>query len=158
MALIMVAVIAISQLLWVIATTAVSWLANYDFPLDNDYSYLKDWLSSLTINIISFALLYFAFVGLYRWVPKTRVRWREALIGAAFATLTMLIASRVYIWYLGSSFASERVIYGSLGTTLGVIIFFYINAWIVLFGAHLTSAVGYCINQKRAAQPGGRTD
>jgi membrane protein len=143
MAIIMVAVIALSQFLWVIVSTIVSLIARIDLPIDMDLSYIKHWLTDLTINGITFSLLFFAFVGLYRWVPKTTVRWREALLGATFSTLATLIASRVYIRYLNSDLASSWSFYGTLGTTLGVIVFFYINAWIVLFGAHLSSAVAY---------------
>jgi len=141
MAIIMVVVIALSQFLWVIATTIVSVIARIELPGQYDQEIIKSWLTNLTINTISFALLFFAFAGLYRWVPKIKVRWREALLGATFATLAILIASRIYIWYLNSGLAGSHTIYGSLGTTLGVIVFFYINAWIVLFGAHLSSAV-----------------
>lgn len=143
MAIVMVVVIALSQFLWVIATTIVSMIARIELPGQYDQEMIKSWLTNLTINTISFALLFFAFVGLYRWVPKIKVLWREALLGATFSTLAILIASRIYIWYLNSGLAGTQVIYGSLGTTLGVIVFFYINAWIVLFGAHLSSAVAY---------------
>ena len=143
MAIIMVVVIALSQFLWIVATTIVSLIAQIDFPIQRDLSYVKSWLTDFTINSISFALLFFAFAGLYRWVPKAKVRWREAFLGATFSILATLIASRVYIWYLNSELASNKIIYGSLGTTLGLVVFFYLNAWIVLFGAHLSSAIGY---------------
>jgi membrane protein len=143
MAVIMVAVIALSQFLWVVFSTIVSLIARIELPIGTDLDYIRNWLTDFTINGITFSFLFFAFVGLYRWVPKTKVRWREALLGATFSTLATLIASRVYIRYLNSDLASSWSFYGTLGTTLGVIVFFYINAWIVLFGAHLSSAVAY---------------
>jgi membrane protein len=153
MALIMVGIIALSQFVWIIATTIVSLIAQINLQLAIDVSEIKGWLTDLTINGISFAFIFFAFAGLYRWVPKTQVRWREALWGAGFATLATLVASRVYIWYLNSGFATTKAVYGSLGTTLGLIVFFYLNAWIVLFGAHLSSAVGYRYRLQVVEQP-----
>jgi YihY family inner membrane protein len=155
MAIIMVVVIALSQFLWVIVTTIVNLLSQIELPLQADLDYIRSRLSGLTLNAISFSLLFFAFAGLYRWVPKTKVRWREAFLGAAFSTLATLVASRVYLWYLNSGLASDRAIYGSLGTTLGVIVFFYINAWIVLFGAHLSSAVAYRYRTQQYIQQNG---
>jgi membrane protein len=152
MALIMVVIIALSQFVWIIATTIVSLIAQINLPFAMDVSVVKGWLTDVTVNGISFAFLFFAFVGLYRWVPKTQVRWREALWGAVFATLATLVASRAYIWYLNSGFASTMTVYGSLGTTLGLVVFFYLNAWIVLFGAHLSSAVGYRYRSKIASR------
>lgn len=154
-AVIMIVVIALSQFLWVIITTIASLIVTIDLPIETDLDNIRSWLSNLTINAISFSLLFFAFAGLYRWVPKTKVRWREALLGAAFATLASLIASRVYIWYLNSGLTSDRAIYGSLGTTLGVIVFFYLNSWIVLFGAHLSSAVAYRYRTQQFIQENG---
>ena len=153
MAVAMLALIAVSQFLWVFLTTAISLIARIELPFgQGDYSYLRNWLSNLTINGLSFALFYLGFFVLYRLVPKTRVRWAEAFWGANFATLATFIASRAYIWYLNSGFANYEVIYGSIGTTLGLVVFFYINAWIVLFGAHLSSAVGYQYRLKHPNQ------
>ena len=152
MAVLMVGLIVLAQFFWVIATTLISLIARIDLPILDDFTQIKGWLTNFTINGISIGLFFVGFVGLYRWVPKTKVRWSEAIWGAIFATSATFLASRVYMWFLNSGLTNYEAIYGSVSTTLGLIVFFYINAWIVLFGAHLSSAVGYQYRLTKASQ------
>ncbi len=78
---------------------------------------------------------------LYRWVPKTKVRWSEAFGGAIFAVIAEWAATSVFSWYLSSGLSRYNLVYGSLGALISFMTLIYIINLIVLFGAHLSAAI-----------------
>ena len=76
----------------------------------------------------------------YRFVPDTDRSLWSAMPGAAFAVIAWPIASVGFSIYL-SNFAGRGLTYGSLGTAVGLLVFLYISAWIVLLGAEINEAV-----------------
>lgn len=86
-------------------------------------------------------LAFFALLGLYRWVPNTKVRWSEAFWGALVATPAGEIATSGFSWYLSSGIVQYELVYGSLGTVVALMLWIYIGILITLFGAHLSAAV-----------------
>jgi membrane protein len=77
---------------------------------------------------------------LYRLVPGTRVRWREAALGGAVGILAFRLVTAGFTWYLDSGLARYNVVYGSLGALVALLSWIYIVAAIVLYGAHLSAA------------------
>ena len=69
----------------------------------------------------------------YRFVPDTDRSFWSATPGAAFAVIAWPIASLVFSFYL-SNFAGRGLTYGSLGTAVGLLVFLYISACMVLLG------------------------
>lgn len=102
------------------------------------------WASIGLAWLLSFAV----FLSLYRWIPKTRVRWREAVWGALLATIAWRIATGIFTWFLSSGMAQYDLVYGSLGTMVAFITWVYMSATITLFGAHLSAAIA-TTNQQR---------
>jgi membrane protein len=80
-------------------------------------------------------------MGMYRWVPNTRVKWSEAFWGALVATPAGEIATDAFSWYLSTGIVRYELVYGSLGTVVVLMLRIYIGALITLFGAHLSAAV-----------------
>lgn len=77
--------------------------------------------------------------ALYRWAPSrknVRVGWLSW--GAAFATAVWLAASMGFSFYV-ANFGSYNETYGSLGAVVILLMWFYISAFIVLFGAELNA-------------------
>lgn len=60
--------------------------------------------------------------------------------GAAVATLAWLATSWGFGVYVGR-FAAYSATYGPLATLIGLMMWFYISAYVVLFGAHLNAAL-----------------
>ena len=81
------------------------------------------------------------FLNLYRWVPNTTVGWSEAAWGAGFATLTWEAAKRGFSWYVRSDLVRYRLVYGSLGAVVALLLWIYLSSWVLLFGAHLSAAI-----------------
>jgi membrane protein len=76
----------------------------------------------------------------YRFVPDTDRSFWSATPGAVFAVIAWPIASLGFSIYL-SSFAGRGLTYGSLGTAVGLLVYLYISAWVVLLGAEINDAV-----------------
>lgn len=95
------------------------------------------------IQVLSTVLL-IAFVTvtlslLYRFGPCRRMaKWHWVTPGSLLATVLWLVASVLFSYYVGK-IASYDVTYGPLGAVVGVMMWFYVTAYVVLLGAELNS-------------------
>jgi len=76
---------------------------------------------------------------LYRFGPAGAGRVFHAP-GAVIATFLWLLASWAFGLYVGH-FAAYSVVYGPLATLIGLMMWFYISAYVVLFGAEVNAAL-----------------
>ena len=84
--------------------------------------------------LAQFALLTGTLTLLYRYVPNTPVRWREAGAGGLLACLALTLARQLLGWYLGQ-IPTYSVIYGAFATLPILLLWIYLSWLIVLFGA-----------------------
>ncbi len=70
-------------------------------------------------------------------IPRTQ-RWHSVLPGALLATALWFSATAVFGWYL-RTFTSYNVLYGSIGTAMGLLLWLYILSVIVLVGAEFNA-------------------
>ncbi|OQY81520.1 MAG: hypothetical protein B6D41_19545 [Chloroflexi bacterium UTCFX4] len=82
-----------------------------------------------------------AIVLVYKIFPHAQVTWRAALIGGVAAALAWHIAKFGYALYLGY-FSRLNFVYGSLAALIGLMLWGYLSAAIILFGAELTARLG----------------
>ena len=74
----------------------------------------------------------------FRFVPDTRVAWRNALTGGAVTSLAFNIGNALVGLYLGR--ASVAAAYGAAGSLVVVLLWLYFSAQAVLLGAEFTRA------------------
>ena len=88
------------------------------------------------------ALLTFgAMALLYRYAAnRPWPHWRWVLIGAAVATVTWLGGSALLSYYL-ANFANYDATYGSLGAAIGLMIWMWMTAIVVLVGGELNAEI-----------------
>ncbi len=80
-----------------------------------------------------------AFSLLYRFGPSRReARWHWVTPGAVVSTLLWLIASAGFSYYVGHV-ASYDATYGPLGAVIGIMMWFFVTAYVVLLGAELNA-------------------
>jgi membrane protein len=78
---------------------------------------------------------------LYRYGPRRReARWKWLSVGAVVATLAWFAGSAALSYYL-ANYANYDATYGSLGTAIGTMIWMWMSAIVVLFGAALNSEI-----------------
>jgi membrane protein len=95
---------------------------------------LMRWPLLLVILLIALALL-------YRAGPSRRpARWQWLSVGTLAAALLWIAGSSLLSWYL-SNFANYSATYGSLGAAIGLMMWMWMSAIIVLCGAELNSEI-----------------
>ena len=109
--------------------------------------------SGVTIFVFMFIIV----TLLYMWLPRTRVLWREALVGGAAATFALAAATTAFTKFLALGLVRYNVVYGSLGAFLALLSWVYIQSAIVLVGAHLAAAIA-CHTRAPAKAAGSACD
>jgi membrane protein len=104
--------------------------------LDELFVFLWGWLR------FPVALLLLAVVLsiLYRYGPNATQRFRSVVLGAALAVVLWAISSVGFSFYL-VNFANYGVTYGSLGAAVGLLLYLYLSASVVLAGAEVNAAI-----------------
>ncbi|HJZ21929.1 MAG TPA: YihY/virulence factor BrkB family protein, partial [Bradyrhizobium sp.] len=88
-----------------------------------------------------FLILLAALGILYRFGPSRRAaRWQWLTVGTVAAAVLWIAGSALLSWYL-SNFANYDATYGSLGAAIGLMMWMWMSAIIVLFGAELNSEI-----------------
>lgn len=96
-------------------------------------------LISLLPPLAMFALFTVAVALLYRWGPsRRRAKWRWILYGASAAASAWVVVSAGFAFFL-ANFANYNATYGSLGAAVALMIWFFLTAYIIIFGATLNA-------------------
>ena len=91
--------------------------------------------------LVALFVLYAALSLLYRFGPNQRgARLRWMTIGAGTAVILWIGASAALSFYLGN-FGNYNEIYGSIGAVIGMLLWLYITAYLILMGAALNLQV-----------------
>ncbi len=88
---------------------------------------------------ISFLLFYFGIAYIYYVAPAVHKRWKLLSYGAMLAALATILTTVGFSYYLGH-FATYNKLYGSIGTIIALMLWFYILAWILLIGFALDAS------------------
>jgi membrane protein len=92
------------------------------------------WPALLAVMMTGLALL-------YRYGPSRNVaRWQWLSIGSVLAAVIWLASSLGFSWYL-ETFADYNATYGSLGAAIGMMMWMWISAIVILFGAELNAEI-----------------
>jgi membrane protein len=88
-----------------------------------------------------FIVLLAGLAGLYRYGPDRRTaRWQWVSVGSVFAAVTWILSSYLFSWFL-ANFANYNATYGSLGAAVGLMMWLWISAIVVLLGAELNAEI-----------------
>lgn len=102
-------------------------------------------LLNLMRYLIVISLLFFALSILYHYGPSTLEKWRFISPGASLATILFIVSSQVFSFYI-ENFSTYNKLYGSIGTLIIIMLWIFINAFVLLIGFELNAAV--YINKK----------
>lgn len=89
---------------------------------------------------LPFTLAFLTVGTLYRYVPRRRPRWREAMIGSLTFSLLWVAAKLLFVTY--NEYATIYTkLYGSLLEVILLLLWIYYSAALFLFGAVVTHAL-----------------
>lgn len=91
------------------------------------------WAAALAVVVVGISLV-------YRFGPNRRQRIRWLSPGLFLAVALWAAASFGFSQFL-SNFGNYNEVYGSIGAVIALMMWFYISAWVVLFGAVLNAAL-----------------
>jgi membrane protein len=102
-------------------------------------------LLSLAIAVLRWPLLLVvaavALAAIYRYGPsRTEARWQWLSVGSAAAAIAWLIGSVLFSWYIGH-FGAYNATYGSLGAAVGMMMWMWISAIVILLGGELNAEI-----------------
>ncbi len=98
-------------------------------------------LGRLLSALAPFLFSILAFVVIYRNLNNVRVPWLNVLVGAVVAGLLFEGIKEAFFWYL-TTYARYQLVYGSLTGIIVFLIWMYLSAATLLFGAELAAQVG----------------
>lgn len=95
-------------------------------------------LGLIISRITGFALIFAAFLLMYKFIPNTKTSWSYVWPAAVLAAFLFEIARSAFSIYL-TSFASYDMVYGSVAVVIILLVWIYISAFIVILGAEFAS-------------------
>ena len=96
---------------------------------------LLGWLETLS----GFILLTLFLMLLYKYLPATRVRWRETWLGALFSAFLFMVGRWLFGAYITESALGSA--YGAAGSLVVFLLWVYYSAQLFFFGAALCRSV-----------------
>lgn len=91
-------------------------------------------IANFLFSLLTIACL---FALIFKYVPKTKLSWRDVWTGSIFTSVLFTIGKSLLGIYLGM--ASVGSAYGAAGSLVAVVIWVYYSAQIFLYGAEFTS-------------------
>ncbi|MET3227965.1 UNVERIFIED_ORG: membrane protein [Burkholderia sp. 1263] len=91
-------------------------------------------------TVFGLLVLWAAFAALLRWLPDTRVRWTQALSGAAVSAVLFTVGRRLFGIYL--AYAGTANSFGAAGSLAVLMMWLYFSAAVFLLGAEIAAAMG----------------
>ncbi|MBP6898399.1 MAG: YihY/virulence factor BrkB family protein [Gammaproteobacteria bacterium] len=89
------------------------------------------------LNIaISFAIMTLLFAMIYKFMPTTRIAWRDVWVGAAVTSMLFQVGKTAIALYLGRSSMTES--FAAAGSLVVLLVWVYYAAQIFLLGAEFT--------------------
>jgi membrane protein len=107
------------------------------------------WLSH-TLNLGPLVLSAAGFACLFRFVPNTVVRWRDAIAGGLLAGIAFELGKHGFAIYL-AKVPTYRTIYGSFAPLLAFLVWVYYSWFVTLASALVSASL-----PRAGAQPGRR--
>jgi membrane protein len=109
-------------------------------PTLNPLSEYWQLLSRVIRYLIAFGAMSTITAILYFYGPYRQQKWRGVWPGAVLATVLWLLATLVFAWYV-RNITNYNVLYGSVGTSIALLVWMYLLAAITLFGCAFNAEI-----------------
>jgi membrane protein len=112
-------------------------------PIPEVLLHVSDFLLSLGIITVMFA-------EIYRFLPNTRIEWRDVWVGAAVTSFLFNVGKLGLGLYLGKSAVASS--YGAAGAILILLLWVYYSGLIFYFGAEFTKLYADRYGSRKSAK------
>lgn len=134
-----VLLLILALLLMIVGPQAVEWVAGL-IALDDVFITIWTWLRwpvAVMLLMVTVAFIYFA-------TPNKKQKFRHIIPGSVLSVLVWIGLSIGFDFYM-RTFVDLSILYGSLGAIIFLLLYFYISAAVLLFGAELNAVIKYHI-------------
>ncbi len=107
-------------------------------PLLNPISWVWEWVTLLTRYLLALGTTTLVTGTLYYYGPYRKQRWNAIWPGAILATVLWLLATAAFGWYVRNLW-HYNVLYGSVGTSIALLVWMYMLAAIALVGCEFNA-------------------
>ncbi len=114
----------------------LDFLVEYDFMKQGSIYYIIKFANW----IIMVAMILFMVSFLFYYGPKTKSKFKLISTGSSISTIVIIIVMQLFNVYI-QNFSKYNVLYGSIGTLLIILLWIYINAFILLLGFEINASI-----------------
>jgi len=107
-------------------------------PRLSPVAWLWQWISLITRYLVALGTTTIVTGTLYYFGPYRKQRWRAIWPGAILATVLWMLATVGFGWYV-RNLANYNVMYGSVGTSIALLVWMYLIAAIALVGCEFNA-------------------
>lgn len=143
------AILIAATALFVIGPQAMQWFAR-QFGWEQLFVFLWTWLRWPFILL----LLTLAVSVIYYVAPDVEQEFRYITPGATLSVIAWLAASNAFNYYV-RNFSNYSATYGSVGAVIVLLLYLYISAAVLLFGAEVNAVIEH--HAPRGKRPGQKT-
>ncbi|WP_341318252.1 YihY/virulence factor BrkB family protein [Paraburkholderia sp. IMGN_8] len=127
----------------------VAFLLIVSLVLDTVITFIGKWLwgdspyvviGNLLQLGVGLLVLVFAFAGLLKFLPDTRVQWRDAFVGGIVAAVLFSTGKKLFALYIAH--AGMASAFGAAGSLAVLLMWLYFSAAVLLLGAEFSAARG----------------
>ena len=131
--------LVIAVVVVIVGNVVLAWLVRHDIWgfLNDDITYFL--ISTLQYGV-TFALFFVAISIIYYWAPAIHKRWGFFSVGSVTAAILCILVTHFFSYYI-SNFASYNRLYGSIGTVIGLMLWFFLLSFIILFGFEINACI-----------------
>jgi membrane protein len=129
-------------LISLLLTAALSAVGKYIAP------YLPEGALQIAGSAASFAVIGVLFAMMFKWLPDTRVEWRDVWLGAILTAALFELGKFVIGFYIGKQGLEST--YGAAASIVVVLIWIYYSAQLVLMGAEFTQVYARRYGSRRS--------
>ncbi len=106
------------------------------------------WLIGALRYVMMFGTFWAGVSIIYRYAPNIKHGWRLFNLGSFVAALLIILATATFSYYL-SNFSTYNKLYGSIGTIIALVIWFYLIALMLIFGFELNISIWKAKHQRK---------
>jgi membrane protein len=107
-------------------------------PVLHPFSWVWEWLTLVARYLLALVTTTLVTGMLYYFGPYRKQRWRAIWPGAILATLLWLLTTLAFGWYV-RNLAQYNVMYGSVATSIALLVWMYLVAAIALVGCEFNA-------------------
>lgn len=131
----MVVVVSVALLLPIFGERIGVYIFSFVYLSD---SFLQIW--NTLRWVVSSAVFFIVLLALYKMAPNVKVQIKNAVWGAIFATIGWQLVSLAFSYYV-NTLGNYSATYGSLGTVIILMIWFYISGIIIITGGIINAVI-----------------